>query len=264
MDIQKTRLGYEKERLGLARRQQEFREGTGGLTGMAGYLYKQEPELFQQYAQRQATGALKLDVNIPALQKSTAGFLEREIVDLDRASVLVNRSLETLQDSFLTYGGKLQAGMERVGEKAGMAVDTEFLRARSTWMATAQRNLLDYRHKITGVAGKPEEYADIAKAAPDPERNSPTEFRAKATELVRIGNKLMNRYKIFLFSGITRPNAQQLISIPYENMPEHSITREEAIEIARQYGIGRNTRPFAPSNPEQMNVEDIMRELRNL
>jgi len=60
----------------------------------------------------------------------------------------------------------------------------------------------------------------IAKSFPDPEKNSPTEFRANLEQARRWTKKARNRLIILRSLGIDKPTKEQLSQFDLENIPE--------------------------------------------
>jgi len=205
------------------------------------------------------TSAVSVSIGGEAgLEKSTKGAVEREIKTIDDTLAIVNRISETTKDEYLTYGGKFTAGATRFGEKWGIAetlkdvpmvggvIDKEFLRGYSIWLMGAQEIYLKKRHEITGVAANPAEKEEIALAIPDPIKNSPTEFKAKTAELIRLLTQSRNRLIIFRALGIPNPTKEQLSRVSLGQVP---LDPEEARKQAPHIMLGATEQETVPPPP---------------
>ena len=116
------------------------------------------------------------------LEGSTKGAIEKEIIDTNKMIGQFNESEKTFMPEFLTYAGQGAAWLQKQADKLGLDSGTKFLEQRTTWMNQSKAAFLQYRKWITGVAGGEREMEEIAKAIPDPERNSPAEFTANLNQ----------------------------------------------------------------------------------
>lgn len=104
--------------------------------------------------------------------------IANQILDLDKRIGSLDEMSRLFREEFLTFGGKGKAIEARILQKAGFKTQEEYTQARSRWMAQSKSAFLEYRKWVTGVAGGEKEFKEIAKAFPDPERNSPQEYEA--------------------------------------------------------------------------------------
>lgn len=116
------------------------------------------------------------------LEGSTKGAIEKEIIDTNKMIGQFNESEKTFKPEFLTYSGQGTAWLQKQADKLGLGSGTKFLEQRTTWMNQSKAAFLQYRKWVTGVAGGEREMEEIAKAIPDPERNSPAEFSANLNQ----------------------------------------------------------------------------------
>jgi hypothetical protein len=177
------------------------------------------------------------------LEKSTKGAIERSIEEIDDILLTLQEVDKLTEDSFLTYGGQIKAKGTKLGEKiTGQEFSSSpFLQNYSQWQMLSQDLYLKKRKQITGVAARPEEAAEIAKAIPDPTKDSPSQFRSKQILLQNIMKKHRDRLVKLRAIGIKNPTKEQLAAIPLdagktENLTIEDIDRELA-EIDRQLGI---------------------------
>ena len=150
------------------------------------------------------------------LEKSTKGFIEKEIESIDGIMLTMQEIDKLTEDSFLTYPGQVAVGAQKYAEKVfgSPVLGNEKLAAYSAWKAMAQELYLQKRKQITGVAARPEEAAEIAQAVPDPTKDSPTQFRTKQAQLQRILQKHKDRLIKFRAVGIKNPTKEQLAMVP--------------------------------------------------
>jgi len=183
------------------------------------------------WSEREITGKVltELDQKFPSktgpdvtvnLGTSTKQHLEKEIIDADSSIANFDSIESSFNPAFLTYGGKLKAGTQRVLDKAGFASNTQFLEERATWFSQAMSAFIAYRKWATGVAGGEKELAQIAKAYPDPEKNSPAEYKANLKQSRITARKLKIRLSMFRLAGIDNPTKAQLASIPLGSIPD--------------------------------------------
>ena len=82
-------------------------------------------------------------------------------------------------DDYLTYKGQIKAWGTKKLDKLGYAGKEaqDWLDKRQEWYQIAKAQFLAYRKWVTGVAGGEKEMAEIAKSYPDPDKNSPAEYK---------------------------------------------------------------------------------------
>ena len=218
-----TTLPHEREKpLTTAQRKSEWAE-----------MRAEELREENRWSEREITGMVLTELNqkFPSktgtdvtvnlgLGTSTKTHLEKEIIDADSSIANFDSIESSFNPAFLTYGGKLKAGTQRVLDKAGFASNTQFLEERATWFSQAMSAFIAYRKWATGVAGGEKELAQIAKAYPDPEKNSPAEYKANLKQSRITARKLKIRLSMFRLAGIDNPTKAQLASIPLGSIPD--------------------------------------------
>ena len=216
-----TTIPYEREKpLTTAQRKSEWAE-----------MRAEELRGENRWSEREITGMVLTELNqkFPSktgtdvtvnLGTSTKQHLEKEIIDADSSIANFDSIESSFNPAFLTYGGKLKAGTQRVLDKAGFASNTQFLEERATWFSQAMSAFIAYRKWATGVAGGEKELAQIAKAYPDPEKNSPAEYKANLKQSRITARKLKIRLSMFRLAGIDNPTKAQLASIPLGSIPD--------------------------------------------
>jgi hypothetical protein len=171
-------------------------------------------ELNQKFPSKTGT-----DVTVN-LGTSTKTKIEQDIIEGDFKIESFNEIEKLFKDDYLTYKGQTQAAYEKYAEKLGIPVDTDYLANRTQWKQEAMTTFLAWRKWVTGVAGGEKEMREIAKSFPDPQRNSPTEFRANLKQARKTTIKLRNRLIMFRSIGIENPTKEQLSKYPIEHVPD--------------------------------------------
>lgn len=192
-------------------------------------LGKYSPQEQKQYLLKPSTSVttnIDLGKTSP-LEKSTKGALEREITDIDDILGLLDEVDKLTEDEFLTWGGKVKKGATRLDELTGRfmnipGADPDYLAKYSAWKLPAQEIYLKKRHEITGVAANPAEKEEIAEAIPDPNKNTPTEYKAKSMQLRKLLIQAKNRKMMFRAVGIANPTPEQLSQMPLSSVPINS------------------------------------------
>ena len=242
----KYQRGLEQKKFGLEKalresqiaynlaRSQEGPSGSDELNALRASILKgMSPEEQKSYLLKPST-KVETNVNLPSMEKSTKGAIERDIIDLRKQRALVEHALSTFEDEFLTIGGKAWGKAQRAGDVLGAPsiLGTDYIKDKAAWMANAMPAFLEYRKYITGVAANPAEKGEIAEAMPDPKKNSPAEFRAKAQELLRIGRMMEARLEYLIEKGITDPSADDLSKYPLSRFaPKESATKQEQADL---------------------------------
>ena len=184
-----------------------------------------------RWSEREITGKVLTELNqkFPSktgtevtvnLGTSTKTKIEQDIIEGDFKIESFNEIEKLFKDDYLTYKGQTQAAYEKYAEKLGIPVDTDYLANRTQWKQEAMTTFLAWRKWVTGVAGGEKEMREIAKSFPDPQRNSPTEFRANLKQARKTTIKLRNRLIMFRSIGIENPTKEQLSKYPIEHVPD--------------------------------------------
>jgi hypothetical protein len=133
------------------------------------------------------------------VSKPTVTKIEKDVVDLQQALGELDAINEEFGgeaiDDFLTFRGGARKGIAAFAEKLEIPLpeaEKKFLADRTKFFADSKRIFLKFRKFITGVAGGIEEFREIAKSTIDPEKDSPTEFRAKMRSMRDNAQRLNN------------------------------------------------------------------------
>ncbi len=195
-----------------------------------------------------------------ALQKPTQTKIEKDIIDLTTTLAELEAINKQVNDDFLTFRGKGRAFFTGLAEKAEIPVGKahqQFLSDRTEFFADSKRVFLEFRKFITGVAGGIEEFKEIAKATIDPEKDSPTQFKAKMKSMSDNAKRTRNVLLAMRNSGVDPQNSSNrkrvfsgisLGSIPLDVSP--SITLD-----ALQVQPNRNT--LTPADLDNLTLEQL-------
>lgn len=145
---------------------------------------------------------------LPPMEKATKTRIEKEIQEADtRISAFKQMSPPDIferglfKDEYLTFKGQWKAGLAPWKEKLGMDIDEAWLDARQQWYQLSKAQFLAYRKWVTGVAGGEKEMAEIAKSYPDPDKNSPTEYKANLSRALKTTQFFRDSYEASLRVG---------------------------------------------------------------
>jgi len=163
---------------------------------------------------------VRVQLDVSGLQKPTVTKLEDAIIDADNQVAQFNEALPMFKPEYLEYWGKGKAEYQKYAEKAGISIDTKFLKERTAWYQQSKSQFLAYRKWITGVAGGEKEMKEIAKSFPDPDNNSPTEYKANLVQARKWTMKLRNRLMLLRGLGIDKPTKEDLKRFPLDSIPE--------------------------------------------
>ena len=109
--------------------------------------------------------------------------IQTKMLELDEKIGGLDEMERTFQPDFLTHPGKIGAYTAAQVQRLGFDNESAFLDARSKWFSQAKTAFLAYRKSVTGVAGGEKEFKEIAKAFPNPDTDSPTQFTAKLEQV---------------------------------------------------------------------------------
>ena len=154
------------------------------------------------------------------------GQIEKDVVELQGTLGELEQIESEFNESFFTYRGKATAGITAFLEKAEVPVAKDaqdFLAKKTKFFADSKRVFLKFRKFITGVAGGIEEFREIAKSTIDPEKDSPTQFKAKLNSMRDNAIRLSNLMMALRNSGFDPRNKQNIknamIRISLEEIP---------------------------------------------
>jgi len=223
-----TTMPYEREKpLTIAQRKSEWAE-----------MRAEELRGESRWSEREITGMVLTELNqkFPSktgtevtvnLGTSTKTKLEQDIIDGSTKIESLDEIERLFKPEYLTYMGKGQAAYEKYAEKMGIPVDTDFLASLTKWHQEAKTTFFIWKKWVTGVAGGEKEMRDIAKSFPDPQRNSPTEFRANLEQARKTTKKLIIKLNMYRAAGIKNPTKEQLAEMKLEDIPDILLEGDE-------------------------------------
>jgi len=164
------------------------------------------------------------NVNVDVDMGLSKGARAKAEEDVQEATDMY-KGLETLvtisKPVFFTYAGQIQAGAERLGEKAGMVKDPKLLKDYSAWKVATEQEFNKYRKWATGVAAGEIELQRLAGSFPNINM-SKTQYMAAAKQTAVNAWKLAERRRRALNAGINDPGKQKEFYrlLPLDAMPD--------------------------------------------
>jgi hypothetical protein len=140
----------------------------------------------------------------PPMQKATRTRIEKEVMEADTKIASFEEMDKLFDPNYLTYFGRSKSWWKNIKEKSplGLSKDEEtWVENRQEWYQTAKAQFLAYRKWVTGVAGGEKEMAEIAKSYPDPDKNSPSQYRGNLRQAQRTLRLFRNAYAESLARG---------------------------------------------------------------
>ncbi|RJO62353.1 MAG: hypothetical protein C4542_04355 [Dehalococcoidia bacterium] len=144
------------------------------------------------------TPGTTINVNTGELQKATVTDLEKRIIDANESLTKLQEIDKMYDPNFLTYAGRGKAAGLSVLNKAGALEKSDFLKRRSAWHGAQKQWSLLVRKFITGVAGGEREMQEIMGSLPNPDKDSPIEYRAKwgsQRDILRTTIRLLDEFR---------------------------------------------------------------------
>lgn len=194
-----------------------------------------------------------------ALTKTTQTAIEKDILANAQTIRGLERSLELFEPDFLTVQGKIRGKIEKVTDlfRSRDPDVQSFLGRQRTFITNAKREFLKFRKFITGVAGGIEEFKEIAKAFPDVENMSPTEFMAAGKEAIRSSKQIINLLDAIRSGGqeINKANVgAALKQVSLQDIPEMTPrgTTLQDLVLGQQAG---------PPAPQGMSLAEIDKQI---
>lgn len=171
-----------------------------------------------------------VEVNI-GFTKATQTDLEKEQMQAEQRLSALDDIESSFKDEYLTYKGVAKGYLQKTLNKAGFLDEPTFLKNRSEWFVGAQAELLKWRKWVTGVAGGEREYGEIAKSWPDPNTNSPSEFKSNLKATKRNIKKVLNWTQITRVQGLSIGDTPEKISGKGKGGSLQGISTQELIEM---------------------------------
>lgn len=144
--------------------------------------------------EKMIAGQPMVQIDMGQAQKSTVAAMEKDLLQLDKDINALQSVRGLYRDEFSTWPFKGRKWWATTKEKAGikppekpgwLTASKKQIQDYSAWFGSAETQYLTFRKWATGVAGGPQEMAQIRQAFPDPKDKSPTEFRAMLDQSIR-------------------------------------------------------------------------------
>jgi hypothetical protein len=153
------------------------------------------------------SGATNITVDT-GLSKGARTKAEEEVQEGTDLYTGLENIISITKPDYLTYKGKGQAFLEKIGEKAELVNKPEFLKQYSDWKTAVEQEFNKYRKWVTGVAAGPVELEMIRKTFPTTDM-SYTEFISAARKTAITSWKLVERRRRALAAGIMDTKKQK-------------------------------------------------------
>ena len=165
-------------------------------------LNKENPDSLQQFSVK--TNALGVP-SIAIEPRKTQPQIDKDLIDAGQSIAGLEKLMGNFDRNFLTVGGKMGAWFQKWGDLLNVpgVFGTEWLAKQQEFKSSAKRQFLIYRRAITGVAGGVQEFQEIAKAFPDIDKMSPTQFQAAGKAAIDDGNRIVSFLDALKTSGQT-------------------------------------------------------------
>ena len=141
--------------------------------------------------------------DVSGLNTSTKSKLEKQIVGGEQLLGQLKANQAMFKDEFLTYAGKIRYEKLKLMDKAGLKInqdDRAYLNAYSVWDQGTLQYFNQYRKEITGVAAGEKEIGWLEASIPS-RKDTPTTYRAKMKNQIRIQKQLLDQAKKFRDTG---------------------------------------------------------------
>lgn len=152
-----------------------------------------------------AIAPAKTTLSIENLTRPTQTGLEKDIIEGTQKVMELGEIERLYNPLYLQYKGGALSAIQKQGDKIGIGgiTGTKFLANRSAFIAQSKQFSNTYRKFVTGTAAGEKEQAEILKAIPDIESDSPTQFKAKLKQTKYWATKLNNWHKYTRTMGLS-------------------------------------------------------------
>lgn len=182
--------------------------------------------------------------DIGSLSKAAKNKQQQTLIDNVNLVNQLNKEKSLFEDEFLTIGGK--AKYELLKKKdlinpQSLSNDERFyLSGYDSWLQTNLQYFNQYRKLITGVAAGEKEIGWLQSSIPST-KDSPTSYRAKINNQIKITERLINNAKTFLSEkGVSAIDSQGQFTpeyIEYLKQNKFAPTKQEIEDTVRAYKI---------------------------
>jgi hypothetical protein len=162
-----------------------------------------------------------ISMNVDMAPKTKSDLENKIVMGKDRIARL-NRIQQLYKPEFSTYAGQIRSSAGGIAAKAGVAVDEKFQRDYATWKMLNDKEVMEWRKYITGVAGGEKEMEKIESIhanISDP----PTTYKYKLGEMIRFEDAAVKRAEDFRRRG-------------FSDLPQLELERLYDVYPLEQYG----------------------------
>lgn len=162
-----------------------------------------------------------ISMNVDMAPKTKSDLENKIVMGKDRIARL-NRIQQLYKPEFSTYAGQIRSSAGGIAAKAGVAVDEKFQRDYATWKMLNDKEVMEWRKYITGVAGGEKEMEKIESIhanISDP----PTTYKYKLGEMIRFEDAAVKRAEDFRRRG-------------FSDLPQQELERLYDVYPLEQYG----------------------------
>ena len=184
---------------------QDFKEDFEVFEGPAGeQVYVEKGKPIPKGFKKVQTKGTSVTVNTGDLSKTTKSKLEDEVIQGVQSIQSFKDTRTKFKPEYITLWGKGDRMVAGAADKLGVSTKDQqtLITDRSNWYRQAKADFIAYRKWATGVAGGEKEMEEIAKAFPDPDKNSPTEYAANLDNIEETTKRVLALNAEFLKSGI--------------------------------------------------------------
>jgi len=168
--------------------------------------------------------------------KEGANLVDKDLLELGRSRLNFQSAINQFRPEFLTRPFQAKMTLLSEAEKLNRPLsETEKsdLTAYTAFQQNAMSNLNLYINQLTGAAiGAGSEENRLRSAIPDPQKDSPTQFESKTTEVLRLGKLAEVRL------SYVKKNGLKITDVSLDNIP--SIMKAREAEIARDLKLDPN------------------------
>lgn len=143
-------------------------------------------------------------VDASELDKRTRRKLEGDLVRGERSISNLRSLAARVDDKFLTFEGKIRAGISRLKDKLGIKLtkeEAEFLKLRKRFMIQVNQIFNAYRKEITGAAASVQELKGLKESIINGDLG-PAEFRATLAQMMEKTQRLQRLQRKILREGV--------------------------------------------------------------
>lgn len=198
--------------------------------GMKGKMPKDRPGMQIEFDP--ATGTFRMSEGIAApLSRGTAAKTEQDIIDTNDALQRLSQIESSFKDEYLTVPFKAKQGVTAAYEKMGGELSPEKAKALGEYTDFRQKGmelLNEEIKRMTGAAITKQEEPRLRASMPDPQNDSPTEYKRKYDMTIQSLRLALARKNYVLQKGLSMGN------VPLNDMAK--VINKRGAELEAQIG----------------------------